>query len=104
MRNNPDKNETTIVPWKRYLLISSESVITFYLATFCLALYFTHQGFDYLISSIALICLYIFIIGVCIKRLIAHLSIAALMLVIPIAPLLALTIVISLIPVLQWLR
>ncbi len=94
-------NETAIVPWKIYLTITAETIIAFYLATFSLAMYITHRSPDWVLTIIILGLLYIFIIGACIKRLLEKLSIAALMLIIPIAPLLALGVVVSLIPLLQ---
>ena len=98
-----NKNNTPLVPWKTYVTITLESLLTFYLATFCVAIYFTHRGVGWIIPGIILIALYLFVIVACAKRIIDKLSLAALMLIIPIAPLLALIIVISLIPLLQHL-
>ena len=95
---------TAIVPWKNYLTITAETLLAFYLATFCMAMYFTHQGAQWIFPSVLLGILYVFVLAVCVKRIIARLSIAALMLVIPIAPLLALTLVVSLIPVLEQFK
>lgn len=95
------QNDTQLVPWKHYLTISMESLLAFYISTFCIAMYFTHRGTDWVIQGGILILLYLFVIFTCIKRVVQQLPIPALMLIIPLAPLIALTIVISLIPVLQ---
>lgn len=98
--NNKQETES-LVPWKFYITITAESLLAFYLATFCIAMYFTHRGPSWIMMGVVLAILYLFVIGVCIKRVIEKLPIAALMLIIPLAPLIAITIVISLIPVLQ---
>lgn len=94
---------TDLINWKTYLTITVESLLSFYVATVCVAIFFTHQGSQWLILSIILVLLYLFVIGVCTKRVIQALPLQALMLIIPLAPLIALFIVISLIPVLQVL-
>lgn len=99
--NSTEANE--LINWKSYLTITAESLLAFYMATFCVAIFFTHQGSQWLIMSILLVILYLFVIGVCVKRVIQTLPLQALMLIIPLAPLIALFIVISLIPVLQLL-
>lgn len=95
-----DKSNITI-PWKNYLTITAESLLTFYLATFCVAFYFKQHGIEWITLSILVIALYLFVIFACTKRVIEKLSMAALMLVIPIAPLIVLIMVVSLIPVLE---
>lgn len=98
----PDKrNATSLLPWKSYLLITLESLITFYIATFCMAMFFTHHGENWIIPGVILGLLYAFVIFACAKRVIQGLPLPALMLVIPIAPLIAIIIVISLIPILE---
>lgn len=99
--NSEETNE--LINWKTYLTITAESLLSFYLATFCVAIYFTHQGTQWLFLSIILVILYLFVIGVCAKRIIQTLPLQALMLIIPLAPLIALFIVISLIPILEIL-
>lgn len=98
-----DQSNTQIIPWKHYLTITTESLLAFYISTFCIAMYFTHGGAAWIIPSGILILLYLFVLFVCIKRAIQQLPLPALMLIIPLAPLIALTIVISLIPLLQKL-
>jgi hypothetical protein len=96
-----DTHTPSLLPWKLYLTITAETLLAFYLTTFCLALFFTHHGLDWIFSSILLVLLYLFVIIVCAKRVISSLPLQAIMLIIPIAPLLALITVVSLIPVLQ---
>lgn len=96
-------NNNGFIPWKSYLITASETILSFYVATFCLALFFVHRGQSGWVSIALMGLLYVFVIILCAKLLINRLSIAALMLIIPVAPLLALIIVISLIPVLQYL-
>lgn len=104
MMDQPTAEKSNVtVPWKSYLTITAESVLTFYLATFCIAFYFAQHGIEWILPSILVVMLYIFVIIACIKRVIEKLSMAALMLVIPIAPLLVLIMVVSLIPVLEKL-
>jgi membrane-associated HD superfamily phosphohydrolase len=91
------------VPWKTYLTITVESLLSFYLATFSLAVYFKYRGENWVIGGIFLAILYLFVIFACGKRIIDKLSLAALMLVIPIAPLIALIMVVTLIPILERL-
>ena len=97
-------DQISVVPWKRYLKLTAESLLTFYLSTFCMAMYFTHGGLEWILMSVFLGVLYVFVILICAKRVFEKLSIAALMLVIPIAPFLALATVVSLIPVLEYFR
>ena len=93
-----------IVPWKNYLIATAEIILIFCLATFSLGMYLIHGGMQPLYSFIAMVLLYVTILGLCIQRLATTFSIAALMLIIPIAPLIILLLMISLIPILQWLR
>lgn len=91
------------VPWKRYLKITLESVIAFYIATFCIGMYFTHRGTDWVFFGIVLAILYVFVIVICAKRVLEKLSMPALMIVIPICPLIALILVVTLIPIIERL-
>jgi hypothetical protein len=98
----PFKREhNSLVPWKLYMVTTAETLLTFYIATFCIAMYFTHRGAQSLVPGILIVMLYVFVIFACAKRVQEKLPMAGIMLIIPIAPLLALIIVISLIPVLQ---
>src|SRR3990167_5410227 len=97
-----NKNDN-IVPWKTYLYTTFQTIIAFYLATLSLAVFFTHKGDSWIPYAILMGILYVTVIGICIARIIQRFSMAALMIIIPIAPLLALVCVVSLIPVLQWI-
>lgn len=97
------KNTDDIVPWKAYLSAAIETGIAFYVATLCLAIFFTQRGDSTLLMGLMGI-LYFTVIGLCLGRIIQKFSMAALMIVIPIAPLLALFSVVSLIPVLELIK
>lgn len=94
----------SILPWKLYLITTFESLLTFFLATFCIAMFYTHRGTDWILPGIFLIALYIFVIFALVKRVIDKFSWAAIMLIIPIAPLIALIMVVCMIPILQHLQ
>ena len=94
-------SELSLLAWKPILLITMESLLTFYLATFCIGMFYTHRGTDWLLSAIILSMLYVFVIIACAKRLIQTLPLPALMLIIPLAPLIVIIMVLSLIPILQ---
>ena len=96
-----DNNEVNHVPWRPYLILTIETFVAFYLSTLAMAVYFTHGGLNWALASGLMVVLYLFVIGACVTLLLKKLSSAALMLVIPIVPLLALGTVISLIPVLE---
>lgn len=102
--NTVQNDRLITVPWKKYLKITFESLLAFYLATFCMGMFFTHRGPDWLLPGIFLIVLYLFVIVVCAKRILEKLAMPALMLVIPIAPLIALILVVSLIPLIERLQ
>ncbi|MBX3709419.1 MAG: hypothetical protein KIT56_03605 [Gammaproteobacteria bacterium] len=91
------------MPWKLYLSITIESLLTFYIATFCIAMYFIHRGTQWVTLSVVMGILYLFVIFTCAKRIFQALPVSALMLIIPLAPLIAIGMVISLIPILQYL-
>lgn len=99
-----DKNDISILPWKRYIITTVESLLTFFIATFCLAVFYIHRGDHWILPGILLILLYLFVIFALVKRVADKFSFAAIMLIIPIAPLIALIIVVSLIPILQYLK
>lgn len=90
-----------LLPWKHYLTIALESLLGFYLATFSLALYTTHQGLEWIFCAILMGILYIFVIIALAMRIIQNLPVAAIMLIVPLVPLIALMMVVSLVPVLQ---
>jgi hypothetical protein len=104
MKNTMQNEPLITIPWKTYVKITVESLIAFYIATFCMGMYFTHRGQGGLVTSILLGLLYVFVIIACAKRILEKLSMPALMIVIPITPLLALIIVVTLIPILEKLQ
>lgn len=97
-------NNDSIVPWKMYLITTLQTVSAFYIATFCFAIFFTHSSNTGIASWLLMGALYLAVIGMCITHIIRRFSMAALMIVIPIAPFLALTSVVSLIPVLEKIK
>ncbi|GEM_PF-2798837 len=76
--------------WKSYVITIIESLMAFFVASFSLITYYFHRGENWLPLGILLLALYLFVIVACIKRLIEKLSMAALMLLAPIGPLLML--------------
>ena len=94
-------DQLRVIPWKHYIVIALESLLAFYLATFSFALFFKYKGTDWVATAILLGFLYLFVIITCARRLFTQLPLATMMLLIPIAPFIALALIISLIPVLQ---
>jgi len=85
---------------KLYLITASECLAAFFIATFCIAMFFSHLTQGWLIPGIVLIILYLFVLFSCIRLMCKHFSIAALMLLTPIVPLIALLFVLILLPIL----
>ncbi|EKD71767.1 MAG: hypothetical protein ACD_46C00103G0008 [uncultured bacterium] len=103
--NKPDISPGSgIVPWRLYISLTVQSVLAFYIATFSLAMYFLHHGANSIILAVIQVILYVFILAVTIKRVIGYFSPAALMLTIPIVPLLAIILILSMLPILQMLQ
>ena len=98
MRNE----ENTYVPWKRYTLAIAEAVFIFTTASFLLGLYIMHRGS--ITTTVLLSVLYALIVIASIIRMVRKFSVAALMLMVPIAPLIILMIVVSLIHFMQYFR
>lgn len=86
-----------------YMFTLIKTLIAFCIATFCVAMYFSHLGQHWLLPGIFLIVLYVFVLGLCIRNLTKHLNVAALMLITPIVPLAAMIVILLLVPVLQKL-
>lgn len=95
-----------IIPWKRYAATLAEVWVAFCIATFAMGVFFSHLNghVSTILLAVFLGLLYLTVIIICIKRLIDRLSIAALMLLVPIAPLAVLLLVVSLLPIIQKLR
>lgn len=100
------KNEgpKSLVPWKIYLRVTAETITAFFVATFCLLMFIAHRPSNWVLPMILIAITYLFVIGICIRRVFQKLPLSAIMLIIPIAPLLALIMVVSLIPVIQYLQ
>ena len=99
-----NRSNTSIVEWKPFVITTIESLIAFYIATFCIAMFFIHHGSAWMSLAIILGLLYLFVIFMCGKRVLEKMSMATVFLIIPIAPLIALIIVVSLIPLLQFFK
>lgn len=83
-----------------YLLTSIECIIAFLVATFSVAMFFSHLTPGWYLSGIALIILYVFVLVTCTYLMCKRFSVAALMLLTPIVPLVALLFVLMLLPLL----
>ena len=90
-------------PWKHYLVISMQSIIAIYLASFCLGVFFVHRGEHWMMPAVILGALYAFVLFVSIKRLVCELPMAVLMIAAPTIPLIVLLLIVSMLPILQWL-
>jgi len=99
-------NDAIASPWKQYTILVLESWLAFCIATFAMGVYFTHLNAAAWITaeSILMIVAYVFVIIICIQRLIRQLPIAVFMILVPIAPLAVLILVVSLLPIIQQLR
>lgn len=95
---------TTRKDWQRYTIVIIESMIAFYIATFCLIIYFYNYGSKDIFLSVVIGLLYLFVLFVSVQRLIVKLPLAVLMILVPIAPLYALIVVVTMIPILQLLQ
>lgn len=94
-------SENPNIDWKNFLKITFESILTFYLATFSLTMFLSHLPEEWILPTISLVILYLFIVFILAKRILQKFSLAEIMLIIPIAPLLALIIFVTLIPILE---
>jgi uncharacterized membrane protein YeiB len=94
-----------LIHWKHYTKVVVEIWLAFAIATFSMAVYFSHleNSSTVIIGGVLLVALYLFVIAVCIRQLIITLPIGMLMLLVPIAPLAILLLVVSLLPVIQKL-
>ena len=90
------------ISWKLYCSIVGEFFLGFYIATFCVALYITHREGANPFATYLLAFLYLFVIAISIKRVLEKLPIAGIMLFAPTAPLIALILIVTLIPILEF--
>jgi hypothetical protein len=95
------ENDLEYVPWKRYIFAVTQATLTFTLASFFLGLYIMHHGDSHVLLSVLVGLLYTVSVVFSIWRMVRQFSLAAVMLMIPIAPLVILMIVVSLIHLLQ---
>ncbi len=95
-----------VIPWKQYAVTVTEVWVAFSLATFSLLMYMSNLNSDTstIIFAVVLGLLYAFVVIACIHRLVTRLSVGALMLMVPIAPLAVLLLVVALLPVIQNLQ
>jgi hypothetical protein len=92
------------VPWKRYVLATSETIFTFTLASFLLGLFIMHRGDSSIATIVAAVLIYLSVVVFSVYRMVRKYSLAANMLMIPIAPFIIMMIVVSLIHVLQYFQ
>lgn len=92
------------VPWKRYTLAVTETIFTFTVATFLLGLYIMHYRNSSIFLTVLVALLYLAAVITSVTRMVRKFSLAANMLMIPIAPLLILVIVVSLVHLLEWFK
>jgi len=95
--------QKAIASWKPYAAVSLETIICFCISALCLGIYLTHFDGNWA-GAVMMVIIFIFINMLCVKRIIDRFSLAAIMLLIPIAPLAVLIVFLLLIPVLQWLK
>lgn len=98
------EDRNAFVPWKRYILAVTETMVTFTLASFLLGLYILHYSGNSVITHILVGLVYAATVVFTITRMVKKFSLAAIMLMIPIAPLVVLIIVVALIHFLQFFR
>lgn len=99
-------SDRDIITWKKYTITIIEVWLAFCIATFSLLVFMANLSRQPAIiaEAVLLAILYLFIVFVCIRRLVQRLSVAALMIMVPIAPLAVLLLVVSLLPVIQQLQ
>ncbi len=92
------------VPWKRYTYAVTEVLLTFTLATFLLGLYIMHYRDSSIFLTVFVALVYLAAVITSVTRMVRKFSLAANMLMIPIAPLIILVIVVSLVHLLEWFK
>lgn len=98
------EHSNEFVPWKRYTLAVTEAVVIFTLASFLLGLFILHRGDSGTVTMVLFGIFYACVVGYSIYRMARKFSLAAIMLMVPIAPLVILFIVVSLIHLLQYFK
>tara|TARA_R110000868_G_scaffold203421_1_gene451228 strand:- start:581 stop:883 length:303 start_codon:yes stop_codon:yes gene_type:complete len=92
------------VPWRRYIFAVSQALITFTTCTFLLGLYIIHRGDSSLITIIAVGLVYASAVIFSFYKMFRTFAIPAIIITVPIAPLIIMGIVVSLIHVLQYFK
>lgn len=96
--------EPVRVPWKRTIFAVSETVLTFTIASFLLGLMILHHDQFGIAAFIFAGITYAAAVITTVYRMVRKFSLAANMLMVPIAPLVILIIIVSLIHLLQYFR
>lgn len=90
------------ISWRLYLTVTAETLLAFYIAIFSLIMTLTHRSGRFGLVDVIMIILFVAVIVMCALRIVSKLPLQALMIIIPVAPFLALVILLSLIPILQF--
>ena len=98
------EDRNAYVPWKRYVPAVIETIVTFTLASFLLGLYILHYSHNSIVWHVLAGLLYATVVIFTVTRMVKKFSLMAIMLMVPIAPLLVLMIVVTLIHFLQYFR
>jgi hypothetical protein len=98
------EDRNAYVPWKRYTMAVTETILTFTLASFLLGLYIMHYHTNGVIVHVLAGLVYAAVVGFSISRMVRKFSLVANMLMIPIAPFIIMIIVVSLIHVMQYFK
>lgn len=102
--NKQKESHREMLPWRLYTTVAIQSLILFYVATFLVALYFSSNGLASITKTVLTIACYLTIIGLILRKVVKKFSIAALMLIVPTAPLIAMIFLLTMLPILEWLR
>ncbi len=96
------EDRNAYVPWKRYVPAVVETIVVFTLASFLLGLYILHYSHNSIVWHVLAGLVYATVVIFTITRMVRKFSLAANMLMIPIAPFIILMIVVTLIHLLQY--
>jgi len=88
---------------KKYFKIFLECLGAFTVASFSVAMFFTHPGEHQWLFASILISAFIVVIAICMQRILSSFPLPALMLMIPLLPLIPIILVLIFIPLLQHL-
>ncbi len=102
--DSSEKDLAAPITWKKHLFSAIKFLVTFYIVTLCMAIFFIHRGNDWVMQGILMGVLYLFVIVVSIKQMIKNLPMAAIILAALIVTLGMLIIVVTMIPLLRFFR